>query len=216
MTSRQALLTAVGSTQASSVMAVVRRSEAASATVTSELAPLKSSAWPYRPVDAQVVPAAVPVLPLPDASTTVVPDTSSNAIRRDGGRCRAAGRGRGGGVRVRAEVRNRVCGTNAVAVARCRARRSCRCTSCPSRSSSRSARSSSNRLPGSARSSSRSRATLSVAAPQLRSIRPLLIADAVNVPGADGGPCQTPLGVTAVDVFEYAPRFGTASAARTR
>ncbi len=29
-------------------------------------------------------------------------------------------------------------------------------------------------------------ATLSVAAPQLRSIRPLLIADAVNVPGADG------------------------------
>ncbi len=79
MTSRQALLTAVGSTQASSVMAVVRRSEAASATVTRELAPLKSSAGPYRPVDTRVVPAAVPVLPFPDASTTVVPDTSSNA-----------------------------------------------------------------------------------------------------------------------------------------
>ncbi len=59
-------------------------------------------------------------------------------------------------------------------------------------------------------------ATLSVAAPQLRSIRPLLIADAVNVPGADGATVSAAPGVTAVEVFEYKPRFGTASAARTR
>ena len=49
--------------------------------------PLNCSALPYLPVVAQVVFETVPVLPLPDASVTVVPDPSSNpyaATRPDG------------------------------------------------------------------------------------------------------------------------------------
>ncbi len=68
----------VGLTHASSVIAPVRCNDALSATVTRELLPLKLSAWPYFPVAAHVVFAVVPVLPLPDASATVVPDPSSN------------------------------------------------------------------------------------------------------------------------------------------
>src|SRR6187399_2848110 len=68
----------VGLTQASSVIAAVRCSEALSGTVTRELVPLKLSALPYLPVVAQVVLAAVPVLPLPEASLIVVPAPSSN------------------------------------------------------------------------------------------------------------------------------------------
>jgi hypothetical protein len=79
ITSRQALVTVDGFTQASSVIAVVRRSEAESGIVTRELVPLKLSAPPYLPATAQVVFATVPPLPLPDASTTAVPEPSSNA-----------------------------------------------------------------------------------------------------------------------------------------
>jgi hypothetical protein len=44
--------------------------------VTIELVPLKSSARPYRPV-VDVVFAAVPLLPAPDVSATLLPDVSS-------------------------------------------------------------------------------------------------------------------------------------------
>ena len=68
-------------------MPVVRCSAAASGIVTSALVPLNCSALPYLPVVAQVAFAIVPVLPLPDASVTVVPDPSSNpyaATKPDG------------------------------------------------------------------------------------------------------------------------------------
>jgi hypothetical protein len=79
ITSRHALVTVDGFTHASSVIAPVNWSEALSGTVTRELVPLKLSAPPYFPVPAHVVFAAVPVLPLPEASATDVPDPSSNA-----------------------------------------------------------------------------------------------------------------------------------------
>ncbi len=47
--------------------------------MTIALVPLNCSALPYLPAAAQVAFASVPVLPLPDASVTVVPDPSSNA-----------------------------------------------------------------------------------------------------------------------------------------
>ena len=61
--------------------------------MTRELPPLKLSAFPYLPELAQVVLAAVPVLPVPEASVTVVPVPSSNAYAATG-----AGPEAGGGV----------------------------------------------------------------------------------------------------------------------
>ena len=71
-------MTVDGSTHASSVIPVVRCSDAASGIVTSALVPLNFSAPPYLPVVAHVALVSVPVLPFPDASVTVVPDPSSN------------------------------------------------------------------------------------------------------------------------------------------
>src|SRR5690349_9683101 len=74
MTSRQLLVTTDGLTQASSVMAVVRCSDAASGMSTRALLPLKDRALPNLPAVLQVAPpTSVPVLPLPDRSATVVP-----------------------------------------------------------------------------------------------------------------------------------------------
>ena len=80
-------MTVDGLTHASSVIPVVRCSEAASGIVTSAFVPLNCSALPNLPVVAQVAFAIVPLLPFPDASVTVVPDPSSNpyaATRPDG------------------------------------------------------------------------------------------------------------------------------------
>ena len=72
MTHSQPLI-AVGYTHASSVMPLVRSSELESAAVTQLFAPLNDSALPYRPVAVQAAPETVPVLPLPEPSTAVVP-----------------------------------------------------------------------------------------------------------------------------------------------
>ena len=97
---------AVGRTQASSVMPVVRSSESASATVTQSLMPLKLSAPPNLPPRVRVAPLIVPVLPRPDPSVAVVPDASSKpqaptrfdttglTRERDRDRLRRAGRAR--------------------------------------------------------------------------------------------------------------------------
>src|SRR5579872_2082746 len=77
MTSRQALLTVDGFTQASRVMALVKCREAESGMVTRAVVPLKTRALPYLPVAVQVAFEIVPVLPLPEASVTVVPEPSS-------------------------------------------------------------------------------------------------------------------------------------------
>jgi hypothetical protein len=68
---------AVGYTQASIVIPVVRSSVAASATVTRSLTPSNESAFPKRPADVQVDPLIEPALLLPDASPTVGPVPSS-------------------------------------------------------------------------------------------------------------------------------------------
>ena len=47
--------------------------------MTTEVVPLNDNAPRYRPEVDQVVFVTVPLLPLPDASVTVVPDPSSNA-----------------------------------------------------------------------------------------------------------------------------------------
>src|SRR5262252_4924599 len=78
MTSRQALLTVVGLTHASSVMAVVRCSDAESAMVTRALEPLKVKALSNLPV-VHVAFEIVPVFPWPDRSVMVVPEPSLNA-----------------------------------------------------------------------------------------------------------------------------------------
>ena len=56
---------AAGYTQASSVIPVVRSSEAASGTVTQSLTPSNESAPPCRPLAVHVAPEIVPVLPVP-------------------------------------------------------------------------------------------------------------------------------------------------------
>src|SRR3974390_186690 len=78
MTSRHALLTTVGSTHASKVIAVVNCSDAALPIVTTALEPLNVSALPYLPELLQIAPLTVPLFPLPDASLTVVPLPSLN------------------------------------------------------------------------------------------------------------------------------------------
>src|SRR5882724_7769738 len=76
---RQLPLSALGSTQASSVMPVVRWSAAESGTLTYELRlGLNDSALPYFPLELHVAPEIVPVLPFPEASATVVPAPSPN------------------------------------------------------------------------------------------------------------------------------------------
>ena len=73
------LLSAVGFTQASTVMPVVRLSEALLAALTNEVEPLKESALPNlpAPAPAQVVFASEPRLPEPDWSAVVTPVPSS-------------------------------------------------------------------------------------------------------------------------------------------
>ena len=62
-----------GFTHASSVIPVVRSSDAASATVTHALVPLNESAEPNLPDAVHVALEIVPVLPCPDASVTWTP-----------------------------------------------------------------------------------------------------------------------------------------------
>ncbi len=62
----------VGYTHASSVIPVVKSSEAESFTVTSAVDPLKDRACPNLP-PAHVAPLITPVFPLPEASATLVP-----------------------------------------------------------------------------------------------------------------------------------------------
>ena len=63
-----------GFTQASSVIAELSCREAALGMFTRWLVPLNASAPPYLPEVVQVAPARVPVLLVPEASGTVVPD----------------------------------------------------------------------------------------------------------------------------------------------
>src|SRR5678815_6033695 len=79
---RQPLCAAVGMTQASSVIRVVSASELELLTSTRSLTPSKLSAVPYLPATTQVAPPLiVPVLPLPEASATVVPAVSYTHLR---------------------------------------------------------------------------------------------------------------------------------------
>src|SRR5258708_26510317 len=78
MTSRQLESTVEGLTHASSVIPLVRCSDAASGIVTSALVPLNCNALPYLPDVDHVAFVIVPLFPFPDASVTVVPDPSSN------------------------------------------------------------------------------------------------------------------------------------------
>ena len=59
------------------MIAVVKSSGFASATVTKSLTPSKLSARPKRPPVERVAPLIVPVWPRPDPSATVVPEASS-------------------------------------------------------------------------------------------------------------------------------------------
>src|SRR3954463_2125625 len=68
-------LSAVGLIHASSVIAVVRSSDAASGTVTQSLMPLNDNAVPYFPA-VHAAPVMVPVLPVPDTSNTCAPRPS--------------------------------------------------------------------------------------------------------------------------------------------
>src|ERR1044071_2840751 len=63
----------LGITQASSVNALVRSSEAESGTVTRAVVPLKLNAPPNLPAVVRVAFAIVPVLVFPEASVTVAP-----------------------------------------------------------------------------------------------------------------------------------------------
>src|SRR3954453_19478257 len=77
ITVRHPVPTAVGRTQPSSVMPVVRSSESASATVTQSLMPSKLSAPPNLPAALRTGPLSVPGLPRPEASAVVVALVSS-------------------------------------------------------------------------------------------------------------------------------------------
>src|SRR6266850_5421998 len=81
---RQPLCAAVGKTHASSVIAVLKLSEAEGLITTRSLVPSKVSAEPYFPAAVQVGPKIVPVFPLPEASRTVVPAPSLNAYAATG------------------------------------------------------------------------------------------------------------------------------------
>src|SRR5689334_3760717 len=77
MTQRQSEPRAVGCTQASRVMPVVRSRLFASATVTQLLVPLKLNAPPNLPAATWVAPVMVPGLFWPEESAAVVPVVSS-------------------------------------------------------------------------------------------------------------------------------------------
>src|SRR5262245_60167515 len=77
-------LSDAGLTQASSVIRWVRSREAASATVTQLLVPLKERAFPYLPAVVHVAPERVPVLLVPEESAVVVPAPSSKPSARTG------------------------------------------------------------------------------------------------------------------------------------
>jgi hypothetical protein len=68
---------AVGLIQASSVIPFVRSRPVESGTFTMLLVPLNVSAAPKRPAGAQAVFTRVPLLPVPEWSTVVVPKPSS-------------------------------------------------------------------------------------------------------------------------------------------
>ena len=78
---------AAGLTHASTVMPVVRSSEALSLIATELLLPLNDSAPPYLPAAVHVVPEVEPLLPVPDPSPAVVPVPSLKpyAATRPGG-----------------------------------------------------------------------------------------------------------------------------------
>src|SRR5947208_10877721 len=99
MTSRHAMTTVVGYTQASKVIALVNCSDVALLMVTRAFVPLKFKALPYLPEVVHVAPLMVPLFPLPDASFTTVPLPSLNpyAATRPGA---ALGVGVGVGVGV--------------------------------------------------------------------------------------------------------------------
>src|ERR1700754_1766312 len=73
ITVRQVPASAVGRTHASSVIPVVRSSEAASLIETRWVPAVKLSAEPNLPAADHVAPVIVPVLPLPERSASVVP-----------------------------------------------------------------------------------------------------------------------------------------------
>ncbi len=79
ITSRQALETVAGFTQASRVMPELSCSELELGMLTRLEVPLNDSADPYLPLLDQVALLIVPVLLFPDVSATVVPDPASNA-----------------------------------------------------------------------------------------------------------------------------------------
>ena len=109
-------MTIDGLTQASSVIALLRRRSAASSTVTQSLMPSKRSAPPLRPVGVQVASRIVPVWPLPVTSVTVVdenlkaarvvvPDYQlSLAIGREGQNARLAARLTGWRIDIRSDT----------------------------------------------------------------------------------------------------------------
>src|SRR5262245_12851802 len=73
-TVRQELPSALGLTQASSVIPLVRSSELESGTLTIALVPLKLKAPPYLPLVLQVAFAIVPLFELPDRSGRLEPE----------------------------------------------------------------------------------------------------------------------------------------------
>src|SRR5215510_7680915 len=73
-TVRQLVPSALGLTQASSVIPVVRSSDAESGTLTIAFVPLKLKAPPYLPLVLQVALAIVPLLLLPETSGRLEPD----------------------------------------------------------------------------------------------------------------------------------------------
>src|SRR5580765_4244363 len=77
MIARQPVGATLGDTQASSVIALVRSSDAESGTVTRAVVPLKLSAPPNLPDAVRVATLIVPVFVFPDVSVTVVPLGSS-------------------------------------------------------------------------------------------------------------------------------------------
>src|SRR5580765_8243039 len=78
ITSRHALETVAGSTQASRVIPELSCSELELGIVILLVVPLKESASPNLPAVDQVAFEIVPVLPFPDESETVEPEPSSN------------------------------------------------------------------------------------------------------------------------------------------
>ena len=77
VTTVRQVLFAVGRIQASSVIPVVRSSDALSAMVTRSLTPSKASAPPDLPALVHVAPEIEPVLPLPELSVRLVPVAAS-------------------------------------------------------------------------------------------------------------------------------------------